>query len=284
MTTFSPSFLEIEPRELVRHLLRDAGQAQRNYVNPADLLSYLKLEYLSFDFSRELPPEAKQSICGGVPRALLSFDDRIVATDNSLDDNRTRFSMLHEIGHYVLPQHEHALYVCDDIGMGFATRLVMEREANEFAADLLFLGNRFSAEANSRPIAARTVKELAMTYRASFEATARRFVEKSFRPCMVVVFKKDDTLNSAIRPEAVPRWSVRYCVASPTFKSAYCQKITGEVPEEAVAAVTRPGSDIADGYVCDVSIPDCGTDQPATFRAEFFCNTWNIFGLLTPAK
>ncbi len=35
--------------------------------------------------------------------------------------------------------------MCDDAGLNFATRLVMEREANEFAADLLFLKTDFAS-------------------------------------------------------------------------------------------------------------------------------------------
>ena len=191
--------------------------------------------------------------------------------------------MLHEIGHYVLPHHEHTLYVCDDIGMSFATRLVMEREANKFAADLLFLGDRFSVEANSRQINALTVKELATQYRASFEATARRIVERNFRPCMLVVFKKDqqsDTLNV----DAVPKWIVRYCIASATFKTTFFEKVSGIVPPDAIAAVTQTGRDIAQSYVCNIGIPGRGAAEATMFRAEFFFNTFNIFCLLIPAK
>jgi hypothetical protein len=283
MSAFSASYLEIEPRELVRHLLRSAGQCDRECVNPRTLLDFLKLEYLSFNFARELPEEAKQTVTGGSPRALLSFGDRLVATDDSLDDKRTRFSVLHEIGHYVLPHHEHTLYVCDDIGLSFATRLVMEKEANEFAADLLFLGDRFSVEANCRQINAKTVKELALQYRASFEATARRLVEKNFRPCMLIVFKEEHK-SEALNVDAVPTWSVRYCIASPTFKTTYFEKISGAVPPEAVGAVTQSGQDIADSFVCNLGIAGRTAADVTMFRAEFFCNTYNIFCLLTPAQ
>jgi hypothetical protein len=283
MTGFSASYLEIEPRELVRHLLRSAGQCERACVNPRELLDFLKLEYLSFNFVRELPEEAKQTATGGSPRALLSFSDRLVATDDSLDDKRTRFSVLHEIGHYVLPHHEHTLYVCDDIGLSFATRLVMEKEANEFAADLLFLGDRFSVEANSRQINAPTVKELAVQYRASFEATARRLVEKNFRPCMLIVFKEEHKRED-LDVDAVQTWNVRYCIASPTFKTTYCERISGIVPPEAVSAVTQSGRDIADSFVCSIGVAGRTATDLTMFRAEFFCNTYNIFCLLTPAK
>jgi len=281
MTSFSASYLKIEPRELVRYLLRSTGQCDRDCVNTRDLLDFLNLEYLNFNFATELPDDAKDSVGGGRPRALLSFTDRIIATDESLDNKRTRFSVLHEIGHYVLPGHEHTLYVCDDIGLSFAARLVMEREASEFAAELLFLGDRFSVEANSRQISARTVKELASQYSASLEATARRLVEKSFRPCMLIVFKPEQK-EEALAPDAVSTWSVKYCNASPTFKTTYFEKVNGNAPESIVPVVTQPGRDIADGVETEMTISSHGAAEEFPFRAEFFSNTYNIFCLLTP--
>ena len=135
MTGFSGRFLEIQPRELVRYLLHAAGQREREFVNPAEFLTFLKLDYVSFDFQLELPVEAKATVGGGTPRALISFADRLVATDIDLNENKTRFSVLHEIGHYVLPKHQNALFVCDDQGLNLSTRLVLEKEASEIAAD-----------------------------------------------------------------------------------------------------------------------------------------------------
>jgi len=282
MSGFSASYLEIEPRELVRHLLREAGQSDRDSVNPAELLDLLKLQYVCFDFDKELPSEAQQTVGGGKPRALISFNDRLVATDQSLNHNRTRFSVLHEVGHYVLPNHEHALYVCDDRGLSFSTRLWMEKEANEFAAELLFLGDRFAVEANSLPVSAATVHKLATKYEASFEATARRLVERNFKPCILVVFKEDSTI-ARINSDQQSTWSVRYCIASPLFKNRYFERIRqGVVPDEIVAAITAPGRNIVESETADVEI---GSPQHGTmtlFHAEFFSNTYNIFCLLTP--
>ncbi|MBN1588018.1 MAG: ImmA/IrrE family metallo-endopeptidase [Pirellulales bacterium] len=281
MTSFRAGYLEIEPRELVRYLLRNAGQFDREYINPQELLEFLKLDYTSFHFATELPEEARCTLAGASPRALLSFADRLIATDDSLSVKRERFSVLHEIGHYVLPHHEHALYVCDDIGLSFGTRLMLEKEANDFAADLLFLGDRFSAEANSRQISTSTVKELATRYQSSFEATARRLVEKNFRPCMLIVFKQKNRQHN-IDVDATPSWDVRYCAASPIFKTRFFEKLRGEVPPEAVAAVTQSGKGIEDSYVCEISVSDSATDKQTIFQAEFFFNTYNIFCLLTP--
>ena len=280
MTAFNASYLEIEPRELVRYLLRSAGQSERECLNPQDIMDFLKLEYLSFDFARELPDGAKKTIAAGAPRALLSFADRIVATDETLDERRARFSVLHEIGHYVLPHHEHMLYVCDDAGLSHTTRLVMEKEANDFAADLLFLGDRFAVEANARQIDVKNVKDLAIKYRASFEATARRFVENNFRACMLIAFKSEHQ-RGAVDVDAIPNWTVRYCVASPSFKTTYFEKVNGTVPPEAVVAVTRPGGDIRDTFDCELDIAAPGGKE-SRFRAQFFYNRYNIFCLLMP--
>jgi Zn-dependent peptidase ImmA (M78 family) len=282
MTAFNASYLKIEPRELVQYLLRYAEQSERDCVNPQELMTFLKLDFLCFNFARELPDEAKKSIAGGAPRALLSFDDRLIATDDSLDEKRTRFSVLHEIGHYVLPNHEHTLYVCDDAGLSNTTRLVMEREANEFAADLLFLADKFSVEANTRPISARTIKEIATKYKASFEATARRFIQKNFRDCMLVVFKHEEG-SCAPDIDAQSIWIVRYCVASPTFKTKYYEKISGTISPEAVAMITAPGHDIADSYRTEINIKN-QSGGLNVFQAEFFYNTYNIFCLLTPTE
>ncbi len=281
MTTFNANYLEIEPRELVNYLLRESGQFERDSVSTADLLGFLGLEYVSFNFDLELPPEARQTVGEARPRALISFGDRIVATDSDLDENRTRFSILHEVGHFVLPHHEHSLYVCDDVGLSPATRLVFEKEASEFAADLLFLGDRFALDANSRAIRASTVKTLATKYGASFEATARRMVEKSFRPCMLVVFKKEPRQSGGELAQ-LSTWSVRYCVASATFKTQYFESVSGTAPPEVVAVVTQPGRDIADSHKLEVTVRSSSEQREFQLTAEFFSNTYNIFCLLTP--
>jgi hypothetical protein len=281
MSDFSASYLEIEPRELVKYLLRETGQAQRDSVNPADFLELLGLEHLSLDFNLELPDDAKVTVGRAMPRALISFDDRLVATDSGLKENRRRFSVLHEIGHFVLPNHEHKFYVCDDVGLSFATRLTLEREASDFAADLLFQGDRFALEANSQAVSASVVKTLAQKYRASYEATARRLVEKNFRPCMLVVFKKEPT-TAGVDIDETPIWSVRYCVPSAVFKAQYFEKLSGTVATEVVGAVTQPGRDIADSFVREVSVRSSIDSKATQFQAEFFSNTFNIFCLLTP--
>ena len=196
-------------------------------------------------------------------------------------DARARFSVLHEIAHYVLPRHQHALYLCDDADLAVNTQSVLEKEANAFATDLLFMGDRFTLEANSHQVCAATVKRLATKYDASFEATARRLVERNIRPCMLVVFRRESD-RSIIDPDLPAKWVVRYSIASSAF-STFCfgEVQRGQVPVEIAAAVTADRRDIAASEM--VEVPTKLTDGSVqVFQGEFFSNHHNIFCLLIP--
>lgn len=278
VATFKPSYLGIEPHELVHFLLREAGQYERDAVNPADVLSVLGLSYLSFDFATSLIGEELSS--GRELRALLSFPERLVATDSGLYPPRERFSVLHEVAHYILPNHHYMLYLCDEEGLGNSPRLVLEKEANDFAAELLFMGDRFSLEANSHPISAATIKVLAQKHLASFEATARRLVERNVHKCMLVVFSKRKE-SSRINIDVSPTWEVRYCVPSASFKASCFTSVEGCVDPGIAVSLSDTTRDIADSIIREISIIS-RREVSLDFKAEFFSNGYSIFCLLTP--
>jgi len=275
---FKAGYLEITPKELVRYLLRESGQQGRDAVNPAEILDFLKLNHTSFNFGLELPEGSRAH--GTQPRALLSFPDRLVAIDQELSEHRARFSVLHEIAHYILPSHEYFFYLCDDRGLSEATGLEMEKQANDFAADLLFQDDRFTLEANSHVISAGAIKNLATKYKASFESTARRIIEKNIQPCMLMVFQQTSII-SKINIDSPSMWTTKYCIASTRFRTDYFTKAQGLVPEDVVKLLTATGRDISDSVQREITVtkPDGKKSQ---FEAEFFYNSYNIFCLLRP--
>lgn len=280
MEGFKADYLDIGPQELAEFLLKTSGQYNRDAVNPPDLLECLRLRYLSVDFDLEIPDEVKPE--GSQPRALLSFPDRLIAVDRGLRPPRARFSVLHEIGHYVLPTHRHALYLCDAKGMSRWTRLTFEKEANDFAAELLFKGVCFAADAASMNMSVEAVVTLAGKYEASHEAAARRLVEKSLQPVMLVVFK--DTAGKAqIDVDSPATWNVRYCVASPTFKDRFFAEITGGVPIDVASEIAVPLRDIRETIQREVVVDITG-GKSVCFQAEFFFNQYNIMCLLVPVQ
>jgi len=276
---FKAKYLEIEPREIVHYLLSESAQDTRNAVNVNELLEYLGLEYVTFDFDSALPDEAATGARN--PRALLSFHDRLIATDRGLIPPRERFSTLHEVAHYVLPSHQYKLFLCDDLALSGRSNLILENEANELAADLLFQGDRFTFEANSLPVTATSIKSLATKYQASFEATARRMVEKNVRPCMLISFKR---MGDAARIDAdTPAvWKVRYCIGSPPFVAQYFADVEGTVPSNVSAELVQPYRDVADSVRVELPVSN-RAGETNHFCAEFFYNQYNVFGILTPA-
>lgn len=277
MSGLEANYLDIESYEIAHFLLKETGQFERGEVNPSDLLEYLKLEYINFDFDENISPELLSQ--NNKPRAILSFPDRIVAVDSKLKDERKKFSALHEIAHYVIPSHQNTMYLCDTKGMSYKTNLTFEKEANDLAANLLFKGSLFSIDAADKKITVASIKELKYKYGASFEAAARRFVEKSLKPAMLIVFKKSDG-TPHIDVDAIPKWDVRYCIASPTFGKIYFTGVKGSVSDD-ISKKFMGHRDIGDTIAAEIPIT-YGNQVASTFLGEFFSNNYNLFCLLTP--
>jgi Zn-dependent peptidase ImmA (M78 family) len=268
-------FLEFSQHELVRFLLRETGQYNENAVNPADLLTYLKLTPVILDLEEALGEPAMR------PRGLLSFEDRIIGVHDGLKREQARFTTLHETAHYILPTHQDQLYVCDERDLRPDAMAYFEQEANAVAAALLFKGDLFTLEANTHPVSAKTLKLLKDKFVASFEATARRMVAKHFKPYMLVVFAPKPDV-SLIDPQRQTRWLVKYCVPSPAFASRYTSQVEGELSGDLAEALAAPGREITDSITRELPLTGpSGTTFQMT--AEFFCNHYNVFAFLQPS-
>ena len=270
-------YLELEMPELAGHLLREGGQLGDAPTNPTALLDNLKLEFAMVDLAALLPGQKKQ------PRGVLSYPDRIVGVDVSLRDSahRARFTTMHEIGHYVLPNHQNDLYVCDEQDLSFEAKIEVEKEANEFAAELLFKGDQFTRQANDCEVTPESIKTLSQRYDASFEATARRFVERSARACSLAVFgpAQGGGIIDTSRPG---RWQHRYTISSAEFRTRYFRRLLGEVPSEVIKKLVVPGRDFADSIDNEMTVT-AATGEEHQLRVSFFTNHHCVFGLVQPA-
>lgn len=269
-------YLELEMPELADHLLRETGQNGDSPTNPTVILDYLKLQFVMIDLATIIPAQSKQ------PRGILSYIDRVVGVDISLmaKAHRARFTTMHEVGHYVLPNHQNDLYICDDQDLSFEARLEAEQEANAFAAELLFKGDKFTRQANECALSAESIKMLALRYDASFEATTRRFVERSARPCCVAVF--GPALGSGVIDTSQSgRWQQRYAISSAEFRTRYFQRLKGDVPGEVVKQLMAPGRDFADS-IDDETTVTAATGKTHRLHLSFFTNHHSIFALVEP--
>jgi len=261
--------------ELVEYLLAQTDQREVGPTDSGSLVDFLGLRSISTNFAETLP-EAR-TVSGDAVRALLDYQERLVVVDGALDVRRSRFSSLHEIAHYVLPDHTGQIIVCGDQDLGFRAVRVEEREANAFAAELQFKGHGFKLETASLPISAVTVKETAGAYDASFESTARHLVETSLKPCLLAIYADNGWDSDGTRLS-----SVRYSIPSPSFEQRFGRRLTDENNTH-VAAVWVPGRDIADTIAEEVAI-QTADGKTTRFRAEYFFNGHNAFCLLTTPR
>jgi hypothetical protein len=160
---------------------------------------------------------------GAVPgelRAALHRGEKVVATQSGLGEKRTRFSIFHEIGHCVLPEHHGRLFVDSDQTLSWWTRVRFEKEANQFAADLLFQGALFSEHALAQPTSLSTVLGLAPKFGASYESGLRRYTEMHVEPCALVVFDRvpKSTEDGYLDED---EYRIQYTVTSPSFRRDY---------------------------------------------------------------
>ena len=145
------------------------------------------------------------------PLSSAGFEGTLIANAEKSDGeiffnstrprSRQRFTIGHELGHFLLPWHRHTTFNCTTEDISGRTNKDWEAQANQFAAELLLprslvtqrLKGYGSPEMSN-------IQKLAQDFETSIEATARRFIELSEYPC-AVVFSKDNIVRYSVKTE-----------------------------------------------------------------------------------
>lgn len=173
------------------------------YRSPEQVLAELAILEPS-----EIDLEAIAQYCGatvvyepldGCEAYIIGRDDRaIIAVNSSAYLGRQRFSIGHELGHWMRDRGTRGL-ACDKRKMSPQWRQEEpEHLANVYAADLLFPLPMFVPRAKGRPITFETVRGLVDEFRGSLTAVAIRLVQHGSFPSMLVYCEN-----------ARRKWSVR---------------------------------------------------------------------------
>jgi Zn-dependent peptidase ImmA (M78 family) len=135
---------------------------------------------------------------------------------------RQRFTIGHELGHFLLPWHRKTNFQCTTQDI-VAAKSEWEIEANRFAAELLMPASIVKDRQREwRDAELRHMLSLRDEAATSLEAAARRFVELSDIPC-AIVFSKDNTVRYWVKSDSFPR-GLRAKKGNPLpTKSAACQ-------------------------------------------------------------
>jgi hypothetical protein len=212
--------------------------------------------------------------CHGAPDHIVErvlggvwFEQRILWVNPRQRRGRRRFTEAHELAHVICPWHEAVLRLDTAAELFGLAATGLEAEANFGAAELIFQGHRFSAEARGHERSLRTAFALAQRFSASRQAAAHQYV-----------YGHDDCVAVAItgrwpgRDGALPVW---HTVESPSFARQF-GRLGGPIdtrdgpdaPFAAAVAGARCSSEPVDARV---ELRDRGgTQRP--FHAEVFNN------------
>lgn len=217
-----------------------AVREELNLSGPVDLFAVAERFRLSI---RELDLRG----CDG---ALLraSTDSRgIVAVKRSIREyGRKRFTVAHEIGHRVL-HGASAACGSSDIGNWSSSAKRTEKEADEFAAELLLPSKEIGPAINSRSPSLQTIQDVAQKYEASLSASAWRYCDVVAMPC-AVIWSTNEVIQWSRKSDSFQFFlqrGVKVPVGSYAM-AAYEGKVLPEDPE-AVAADEW----IESGYLCE---------------------------------
>lgn len=131
--------------------------------------------------------------------AIISVDPRVIPA-------RRRFSVAHELGHWMCHRGRNSFCRAEDIQEGSA-KDTAERQANSFAARLLLPDYLLQPITRRLPkLTVKAVREVANLFQTSLTATALRLIETNGCPTMMVAYGRSGRLWFA-RSRLVPdRW------------------------------------------------------------------------------
>jgi len=115
---------------------------------------------------------------------------------NIRERGRMRFTVAHEIGHFVIPQHRLLGATCQpDVIERFDKKLTPpEVEANEFAAEFLLPEGLLRQRLNLKEPSLAAISAVANEFETSLTATMYRCVDLTEAPCAMVWSQSDRTV------------------------------------------------------------------------------------------
>jgi len=279
LQTTSKSVDSLSSDEILETLLVEAGTARELPTNEKKLLNFLGLEQLSFDFMRELDFLDRPEKPEGELRAALHMGERVVATQTGMAQQRKRFSIFHEIAHCVLPEHYAKVFVDTDQTLSWWAKVRLEREANQFAAGLLFQGKLFAEEAFGCAISLNTAIALAPKYGASYEATLRRYAETHVLPCAAIVFDKVARNEESYVED--DDYGLQYMITSAPFRKLYFSGVRMAEETSKAREIYHPHELWSVGKVLEKELViECQNKEKLRFETEVFSNGYKIFQFL----
>ncbi|MFA6618315.1 MAG: ImmA/IrrE family metallo-endopeptidase [Candidatus Neomarinimicrobiota bacterium] len=206
-------------RAYVDSLIKLSKQALDKPLDLEKLLKKLHLNVSYFDI--KVLEEKDQNI-----RGILDYQRKMIFIRNEEVLPRMRFTLAHEIGHYVLPEHIEHFAKCkkhctDDIWNSRDN--AFEIEANIFAGELLFKGSYIHELYKNQDIVDyNMIEKVALESNVSFEATSRHLILNSPSPQILFIYRRD---NPNKQPSIVSSHAISNSQAMSIFKPYFAPKM-----------------------------------------------------------
>jgi hypothetical protein len=132
-----------------------------------------------------------------------------IAYNGKTRPERQRFTIAHELGHFILHRGRQQSFNCDkqSVHTGIATLRDIEREADDFASNLLMPGDLLRDWISNQRIDLHVLSAMAKRFQVSFEALCIRFIKFTTQRAILVYWdngyvKYEWRSSSAIKTRA----------------------------------------------------------------------------------
>lgn len=199
-----------EPQQLelirahARAALESAGAVGHLPTPVAEVMHQAKVAVADQDifdegFFRRMSKRAGGALRRALDKVLGVFDAkaRLVYIDKAVGGAKQTFLKLHETGHAVLPWQRDLYAVVEDCEktLGPDMSEQFDREANQFASEVLFQLDAFTEQVNDDPVGLKVPLKVGPRFGASAYASIRRYVSKHHRACAVIVLEQPQFSN-----------------------------------------------------------------------------------------
>ena len=273
---------ESEISRIADYLLRKAGVAGKLPTPIEDLIALAGVkdvpdsEAFKEQFLASLPQKAR-AVFGSAwqkIRGIADLRERAVYVPKTTTAPRLLFAKAHELGHQVISWHKlNRAYLDDKRSLTPAAEHLFDIEANFFAAEVIFQGQRFANRVRDYQPSFDAVSLLADEHGASKHATLHRYVEEH-----------DETIA------AIPYWPSFYTADENGYPILRAGKVIGSPRFVQKYAGIQLPLEIRTGHewaaardawqVCAGNVRlDCGAG-PVNFQWQSWWNKYTLFVLL----
>ena len=173
-------------------------------------------DVLNESFIAKMRLKAGSALKSALSKVLGLFDSKagLIFIDRSLHVVKQNFIRLHETAHGFLKWQRDVYAIVEDCQNSLEPDVadLFDREANVFAAEVLFQLDGFSKEAEEQPFSILTPVKLSSKYGSSIYSAVRQYVSKNWRACAVLVLNPPELIEGDGFHASVRRF-----VASPRF-------------------------------------------------------------------